>query len=97
MVEAAGGHADLDRAIDLSRDLAIGRPVVDRGGNRVRITVADGLASLAEIARRVEVAGLPVAELCLRRRKPDDASSSPTGPPGRPIRRTRSRPGGTPA
>jgi hypothetical protein len=97
VIDVADGRGDLDRALDLLRDLAIGQPILDRPGPSFQIVVADGLASLSEVARRLEAAGLPLAEVCLRRPTADDARSGATGAPGRPIRRSRPRPGGTPA
>ena len=96
LATSAGGAADLDRVVGLLRDLATDEPTVDRGARTIRITVTDDLSALAEIARRLAASDVPVEEVRLRR-PPTEPPSRPIGGPGRPIKRSGPRPGGTPA
>ncbi|HEY5988503.1 MAG TPA: ATP-binding cassette domain-containing protein [Streptosporangiaceae bacterium] len=62
--------------------LGTGRPVVDVRAGRVVLPVDDGPAVLAELARRLAISGLRVAELALRRPSLQDVFLALTGQPG---------------
>jgi hypothetical protein len=87
---------DLDRILALLRDLAT-EPIVDRVARTLTFAVTDGLSTLAEIARRLAASDVPGEEVRLRRPTPVEPPARPAGAPGRPIKRSGPRPGGTPA
>jgi ABC-2 type transport system ATP-binding protein len=68
-----------DDALALLRDLAATAPRADSSDGRISIPVHHGAGILAEVVRRIDGAGLEVAELSLHRPSLDDVFLSLTG------------------
>ena len=68
-----------DEALALLRDLAATAPRADSSDGRISIPVHHGAGILAEVVRRIDGAGLEVAELSLHRPSLDDVFLSLTG------------------
>jgi ABC-2 type transport system ATP-binding protein len=71
---------DAERAAGLLVGLGSGSPGIDRSGE-VTLAVEDGTAALVEAVRRIDGAGLALADLGLRRPTLDDVFLSLTGQP----------------
>jgi ABC-2 type transport system ATP-binding protein len=67
-----------DEALGLLRDLAAATPRADSGG-RISLPVDHGAGILAEVVRRIDAAGLELAELSLHRPSLDDVFLALTG------------------
>ena len=72
-------HARTDDALELLRPLAATEPRSDPGSGRISLPVHHGAGTLAEVVRRIDGAGLEVAELSLHRPSLDDVFLSLTG------------------
>jgi len=66
-------------AIELLRDLAATAPRAETAAGRISIPVHHGAGLLAEVVRRIDGAGLEVAELSLHRPSLDDVFLALTG------------------
>ena len=66
-------------ALDLLRDLAATAPRADESAGRISLPVHHGAGMLAEVVRRIDGAGLEVAELSLHRPSLDDVFLTLTG------------------
>jgi ABC-2 type transport system ATP-binding protein len=66
-------------ALELLRPLAATEPRVDLDGGRISLPVHHGAGTLAEVVRRIDAAGIEVAELSLHRPSLDDVFLSLTG------------------
>jgi ABC-2 type transport system ATP-binding protein len=72
-------HARTHDALELLRPLAAAEPRSDAGSGRISLPVHHGAGTLAEVVRRIDGAGLEVAELSLHRPSLDDVFLSLTG------------------
>ncbi len=72
-------HARTGDALDLLRPLAATEPRSDPATGRISLPVHHGAGTLAEVVRRIDGAGLEVAELSLHRPSLDDVFLSLTG------------------
>jgi daunorubicin resistance ABC transporter ATP-binding subunit len=72
---------DAGRVAELVADLDGGTPRVDPRTGVVTVPIADGVASLAEVVRRLDAAGVVLADLALRRPTLDDVFLALTGRP----------------
>ncbi len=79
LTKVADRHGDLDRVLELLRDLASAEPVLDHEAHAIRLPVEGGAAMLAEAVRRLDAAGMTVAELSLHRPTLDDVFLTLTG------------------
>ena len=79
LTKVADRHGDLDRVLELLRDLASAEPVLDHEAHAIRLPVEGGAAMLAEAVRRLDSAGMTVAELSLHRPTLDDVFLTLTG------------------
>jgi ABC-2 type transport system ATP-binding protein len=79
LTKAADRHGDLDRALDLLRDLAAAEPALDHEAHAIRLPADGGSSILAEAVRRLDGAGLGVDELSLHRPTLDDVFLTLTG------------------
>jgi ABC-2 type transport system ATP-binding protein len=79
LTKAADRHGDLDRALELLRDLAAAEPVLDHEAHAIRLPADGGSSILAEAVRRLDGAGLGVDELSLHRPTLDDVFLNLTG------------------
>jgi daunorubicin resistance ABC transporter ATP-binding subunit len=74
---------DVDRLVGLLRGLGSGPPVPDVRGQRVTLPTTDRVQTLLAAARRIEDAGIVVADLTIRRPSLDDVfltlTAAPTG------------------
>jgi ABC-2 type transport system ATP-binding protein len=75
------------RVAELVADLGSGPPRVDAQTGELTVPIADGVASLAEVVRRLDAAGVVLSDLALRRPTLDDVFLALTG---RPAERSRS-------
>jgi ABC-2 type transport system ATP-binding protein len=66
-------------ALELLRPLAATEPHADASAGRISLPVHHGAGTLAEVVRRVDGAGLEVAELSLHRPSLDDVFLTLTG------------------
>ena len=66
-------------AVDLLRDLAATAPRAENAAGRISLPVHHGAGILAEVVRRIDAAGIEVAELSLHRPSLDDVFLSLTG------------------
>jgi ABC-2 type transport system ATP-binding protein len=66
-------------ALELLRPLAATDPHVDQSAGRISLPVRHGAGTLAEVVRRIDGAGLEVAELSLHRPSLDDVFLTLTG------------------
>jgi daunorubicin resistance ABC transporter ATP-binding subunit len=76
--------ATADRAAELVADLGSGPPQVDAQAGEVTVPIADGVAVLPEVVRRLDAAGLALSDLAVRRPTLDDVFLSLTGYPTQP-------------
>jgi ABC-2 type transport system ATP-binding protein len=67
------------RAAELIADLANGQMQVDTGTGQVTLPIADGVAVVPEVVRRLDAAGLALSDLALRRPTLDDVFLALTG------------------
>jgi ABC-2 type transport system ATP-binding protein len=67
------------KALELLRPLAATDPRVDLDGGRISLPVHHGAGTLAEVVRRIDGAGIEVAELSLHRPSLDDVFLALTG------------------
>ena len=91
--------ADPERALEalaLLRPLAAAEPRLDEASGRINLPVRHGAGTLAEVVRRIDAAGLEVAELSLHRPSLDDVFLALTGRRAE-RRRTRTRRGPHPS
>jgi daunorubicin resistance ABC transporter ATP-binding subunit len=89
--------ADLERVAGLLGGLGSGQPVVDVRDQRVTLPTAGHVATLLAAARRLEDAGVVIADIAIRRPSLDDVFLSLTAPDGAAaLERAPARPGGTP-
>jgi len=90
--------ADLERLVGLLDGLGSGQPVADVRDERVTLPTAQRVETLLMAARRIEEAGVAVADIAVRRPSLDDVFLSLTGPGGAPpLERPRQMPGESPA
>jgi ABC-2 type transport system ATP-binding protein len=68
-----------NHAAELVADLGSGAPHVDAQAGEVTVPIADGIAILPEVVRRLDAAGLALSDLALRRPTLDDVFLSLTG------------------
>jgi ABC-type multidrug transport system ATPase subunit len=73
---------DIDRLVSLLRGLGSGPPVADVRGQRVTLPTTDRVQTLLAAARRIEDAGIVVADLAVRRPSLDDVFLTLTAAPG---------------
>jgi ABC-type multidrug transport system ATPase subunit len=83
--------ADLDRLVRLLHGLGSGQPVADVRDQRVTLPTAEHVETLLAAARRIEDAGVAVADIAIRRPSLDDVFLNLTSPGGA------SPPAGSPA
>jgi ABC-2 type transport system ATP-binding protein len=76
------------RVADLVADLGSGPPRVDAQTGELTVPIADGVASLAEVVRRLDAAGVVLSDLALRRPTLDDVFLALTGRPAELSRST---------
>jgi ABC-2 type transport system ATP-binding protein len=76
--------ATAGRAAALVADLGSGPPQVDAGAGQVTVPIADGVAVLPEVVRRLDAAALALSDLALRRPTLDDVFLTLTGTAARP-------------
>jgi ABC-2 type transport system ATP-binding protein len=67
------------RAAELVADLGSSRALVDAQAGEVTVPIADGVAVLPEVVRRLDAAGLALSDLTLRRPTLDDVFLTLTG------------------
>jgi ABC-2 type transport system ATP-binding protein len=79
LTKVADRHGDLDRVLELLRDLSSAEPVLDHEAHAIRLPVEGGATMLAEAVRRLDAAGMTVAELSLHRPTLDDVFLTLTG------------------
>jgi daunorubicin resistance ABC transporter ATP-binding subunit len=90
--------ADLERLVGLLGGIGSGQPVADVRDQRVTLPTAGHVETLLTAARRIEDAGVAVADIAVRRPSLDDVFLSLTGPDGGPpMERPRAMPGESPA
>jgi ABC-2 type transport system ATP-binding protein len=75
--------ATAGRAAEAVGDLGSGPPQVDPHSGEVTVPLADGVAVLPEVVRRLDAAGLALSDLALRRPSLDDVFLALTGRPTR--------------
>jgi daunorubicin resistance ABC transporter ATP-binding subunit len=73
---------DVDRLVSLLRGLGSSPPVADVRGQRVTLPTTDRVQTLLAAARRIEDAGIVVADLAVRRPSLDDVFLTLTAAPG---------------
>jgi ABC-2 type transport system ATP-binding protein len=73
------------RAAAVVADLGSGSPQVDAQAGEVILPITDGVAILPEVVRRLDAAGLTLADLALRRPTLDDVCLALTGQPTQPT------------
>jgi ABC-2 type transport system ATP-binding protein len=73
------GTSLLERAAVALRPHGSGEPVIERGTNHVILPVAGGATVLPDVIRDLDAAGVPLADIGLRRPTLDDAFLSLTG------------------
>ena len=71
--------ATTSRAAELVAHLSSGPPQLDAQTGEVTVPIADGVAVLPEVVRRMDAAGLALSDLALRRPTLDDVFLSITG------------------
>ena len=71
--------SQVGRAADVLRSLSADAPQVDESAGRLTLPVADGPQSLIQAVRRLDDAGIKLADLSLRRPSLDDVFLSLTG------------------
>jgi ABC-2 type transport system ATP-binding protein len=74
--------ADLDRLVGLLSGIGAGQPVADVRDQRVTLPTAGRIETLLAAARRIEDAGIEIADIAIRRPSLDDVFLSLTGPAG---------------
>jgi ABC-type multidrug transport system ATPase subunit len=84
--------SDIERLVSLLAGLGSSRPVADLRGQRVTLPTAERVQTLLAAARRIEDAGIPVADIAVRRPSLDDVFLTLTGP-ARPAGGLRALPG----
>jgi ABC-2 type transport system ATP-binding protein len=90
--------ADLERIVGLLGGLGSGQPVADVRDQRVTLPTAGHIETLFAAARRIEDAGVAVADVAIRRPSLDDVFLTLTSADGAPPReRPRLMPGESPA
>jgi ABC-2 type transport system ATP-binding protein len=90
--------ADLERLVGLLDGIGSGQPVVDVRDQRVTLPTAGHVETLLTAARRIEDAGVAVADIAVRRPSLDDVFLNLTGPDGGPPHeRPRAMPGESPS
>ena len=73
------GASLLERAAVALRPHGAGDPVIERGTNHVILPVHGGATVLPEVIRDLDAAGIPLADIGLRRPTLDDAFLALTG------------------
>jgi daunorubicin resistance ABC transporter ATP-binding subunit len=68
----AAKPSDVERLVDLLDGLGSGRPVADVAGQRVTLPTAERVSTMMTAARRIEEAGIAVADFAVRRPSLDD-------------------------
>jgi ABC-2 type transport system ATP-binding protein len=76
--------ATAGRAAELVADLGSGPPQVDADDGQVTVPIADGVAVLPEVVRRLDAAAIALSDLALRRPTLDDVFLTLTGEAARP-------------
>jgi daunorubicin resistance ABC transporter ATP-binding subunit len=71
--------SDVDRLVTLLGELGAGRPVADMRGQTITLATSQRVPTLLAAARRIEDAGIPVADLGIRRPSLDDVFLTLTG------------------
>ena len=91
--------SDVDRLVTLLGELGAGRPVADMRGQTITLATSQRVPTLLAAARRIEDAGIPVADLGIRRPSLDDVFLTLTGAaqPARPDPGLRAVADGPPA
>jgi ABC-2 type transport system ATP-binding protein len=88
--------ATASRAAEIVADLGCGSPQVNIEIGEVTLPIADGVAILPEVVRRLDTAGLALSDLALRRPTLDDVfltlTGHPTPPPPAPADHARTDP-----
>jgi ABC-2 type transport system ATP-binding protein len=84
--------ADLQRLVTLLGGLGSGQPVADIRDQRVTLPTADYVDTLLAAARRIQDAGIGVADIGIRRPSLDDVFLSLTGTGSPPVKRPRAVP-----
>ena len=79
---------DAGRVAELVAGVGGGLPRVDTDTGAITVPIADGVASLAEVVRRLDAAGVVLADLALRRPTLDDVFLALTGRPAPAARST---------
>jgi ABC-2 type transport system ATP-binding protein len=80
--------SDAGRVAELVADVGSDLPRVDTQTGEITVPIADGVASLGEVVRRLDAAGVVLSDLVLRRPTLDDAFLALTGRPAAAARRT---------
>jgi daunorubicin resistance ABC transporter ATP-binding subunit len=88
----ANSSSDVERLVGLLDGVGSGRPVADLRGQRVTLPTTERVQTLLAAARRIEEAGVAVADLAVRRPSLDDVFLTLTGP-ARPTGALRAVPG----
>jgi ABC-2 type transport system ATP-binding protein len=78
----ASRSADIERIVGLLGGLGSGQPVADVRDQRVTLPTSGHIETLFAAARRIEDAGVDVADVAIRRPSLDDVFLSLTGPDG---------------
>jgi ABC-type multidrug transport system ATPase subunit len=73
--------SDVERLVTLLTGLGSSGPVADLRGQRVTLPTTERVQTLLAAARRIEDAGITVADLAVRRPSLDDVFLTLTGPP----------------
>ena len=73
------------RVAELVADLGSGLPRIDTQTGEVTVPIADGVAILAEVVRRLDAAGLALSDLAVRRPTLDEVFLTLTGQPTPPA------------
>jgi daunorubicin resistance ABC transporter ATP-binding subunit len=87
VLEVRATHAnDLERLVGVLRGLGPGQPVADIRAQRVTLPAAERVPTLLAAARRIEDAGIAIADLGVREPSLDDVFLTLTGAAGAPPR-----------
>jgi daunorubicin resistance ABC transporter ATP-binding subunit len=87
---------DIERVVGLLAGLGSGEPMADIREQRVTLATATRVQTLLMAARRLEEAGVDIADIALRRPSLDDVFLSLTAAPGTPAGTLLPLPGGPP-
>jgi hypothetical protein len=78
---SANTTSDVERLVRVLGGIGSGDPVADLRGQRVTLPTSERVQTLLAAARRIEEAGIAVADLAIRRPSLDDVFLTLTGAP----------------